>query len=106
MNLPSSPLLWERGTSTASLRGATTLSSAEPPCSASSLSAIMAEGLDDEATDSRVWADKVRDVVPNSFLSGFGSEAEDLGSGGGEKAVFSSSESAIKELTGIEGKGT
>jgi hypothetical protein len=68
----------------------------------------MAEGLDDEATDSRVWADKVRDVVPNSFLSGFGSgsETEDLGSGGGEEAVFSSSESAIKGLTGIEGKGT
>jgi hypothetical protein len=54
VSLPSSPLLWERGTSTASLRGVTALLSAEPLCSTSSLSAITVDGLDNEATDSRV----------------------------------------------------
>ena len=85
-----------------------TLSTAEPPFSVSSLSAITVEGLDDEATDSRVWVDKVRDVVPKSPLSGFGfrSEVEGSGMGGGGEGAFSSSESAIKGLIGIEERGT
>ena len=64
------------------------------------------EGLDEEATDSRVCVDKVLEAAPKCFSSFSGSDVEDsTGSTGGD-LVFSGSESAINKLRDNEGVGT